>query len=44
MNALIAHKSMIEDVFADAIRPMINAELSVVFFDVIAIRSLALSA
>jgi transposase len=43
MDAVIAHQSVIEDALADAVRPMVNAELSVVFYDMTTIRSEGLS-
>jgi transposase len=43
MDAVIAHQSVIEDALADAVRPMTNAELSVVFYDMTTIRSEGLS-
>ena len=43
MDALIAHQSIIENVLANAVRPMVNAELSVVFYDMTTIRVEGLS-
>jgi transposase len=43
MDALIDHQSVIEDAVADAVRPMVNAELSVVFYDMTTIRASGLS-
>ena len=43
MDALVEHQSVIEDALADAVRPMINAELSVVFYDMTTIRAEGLS-
>ena len=43
MDVVITHQSVIEDALADAVRPMVNAELSVVFYDMTTIRSEGLS-
>jgi transposase len=43
MDAVIAHQSVIEEALSDAVRPMVNAELSVVFYDMTTIRSEGLS-
>ena len=43
MDALIAHQNIIENVLANAVRPMVNAELSVVFYDMTTIRVEGLS-
>jgi|AntAceMinimDraft_5_1070358.scaffolds.fasta_scaffold05510_3 transposase len=43
MDALIEHQSIIEDAVAAAVRPMVNAELSVVFYDMTTIRAAGLS-
>jgi len=39
MDALITHQSVIEEAVADAVRPMVSAELSVVFYDMTTIRA-----
>ena len=43
MDALIAHQGIIENVLTNAVRPMVNAELSVVFYDMTTIRVEGLS-
>ena len=43
MDALIEHQSVVEDAVAAAVRPMVNAELSVVFYDMTTIRASGLS-
>ena len=43
MDAVIAHQSLIEDALSDAVRLMVNAELSVVFYDMTTIRAEGLS-
>lgn len=43
MDAVIAHQSVIEEALSDAVRPMVNAELSVVFYDMTTIRAEGLS-
>jgi hypothetical protein len=43
MDAVIAHQSLIEDALSDAVRPKVNAELSVVFDDMTTIARTAQS-
>lgn len=43
MDALLEHKDVIDEVLADAVRPLINQELSVVFYDMTTIRAEGLS-
>jgi hypothetical protein len=43
LDALIEHQSVIEDAVAAAVRPMVNAKLSVVFYDMTTIRTAGLS-
>ena len=43
MDAVTAHQSVIEDALAEAVRPLVNAELSVVFYDMTTIRAEGLS-
>lgn len=39
MDALVEHKDVIDQVLADAVRPLVNDELSVVFYDMTTIRT-----
>lgn len=43
MDALLEHQDMIDEVLADAVRPLVNEDLSVVFYDMTTIRAEGLS-
>lgn len=43
MDVLVQHKAVIDEVLADAVRPLVNEDLSVVFYDMTTIRAEGLS-
>lgn len=43
MDALLDHQEIVEQVLADAVRPLVNGDLSVVFYDMTTIRAEGLS-
>ena len=43
MDALLEHQDIIDQVLADAVRPLVNEDLSVVFYDMTTIRAEGLS-
>src|SRR5690606_4918648 len=43
MDVLVEHKAVIDEVLADAVRPLVNEDLSVVFYDMTTIRAEGLS-
>lgn len=43
MDALLEHQEVIDQVLADAVRPLVNEDLSVVFYDMTTIRAEGLS-
>lgn len=43
MDALVEHQDVIDTVLADAVRPLVNEDLSVVFYDMTTIRAEGLS-
>lgn len=43
MDALLDHQEIVEQVLADAVRPLVNDDLSVVFYDMTTIRAEGLS-
>ncbi|MFT0534466.1 IS1634 family transposase [Castellaniella hirudinis] len=43
MDALLEHRELVDEVLADAVRPLVNEDLSVVFYDMTTIRAEGLS-
>lgn len=43
MDALLEHQEVIDEVLADAVRPLVNEDLSVVFYDMTTVRAEGLS-